>query len=109
VVKFSGALTLSREPYPHRDLWPYLLKIVEAFGPDRLLWGSDFTRLRKSPGTFRRGPKSDWCALYSDSVTFLRDTDELSSADNEKIFAGSIRRLLRWRAPAPGAEDLLTR
>jgi L-fuconolactonase len=95
-IKFSGGLTLSREPYPHRDVWPHLLQIVEAYGPDRLMWGSDFTRCRMTPGTLKRGPRADWSALYSDSVDHVRDTDQLSAGDKEKIFSGTIRRLLRW-------------
>ena len=95
-VKFSGAPTLSREPYPHRDLWPHLLKMVEAYSPDRLAWGSDFTRLRMPTGSLERAPRDQWSGLYSDAVGFLRDTDELSQADKEKIFGASLRRLLRW-------------
>jgi L-fuconolactonase len=97
-IKFSGAVALSNSPYPHRDLWPYLHQIVEAFGPERLMWGSDYTRLRMAPGTTERGPRSGWGGLYSDSVNYLRDTDELSSSDKETIFSGTIRRLLRWPA-----------
>jgi predicted TIM-barrel fold metal-dependent hydrolase len=99
-IKFSGAVALSKEPYPHRDLWPHLHQIVEAFGPERLMWGSDYTRLRMAPGTTERGPRAGWGGLYSDSVNYLRDTDELSSSDKEQIFAGTIRRLLRWPAAA---------
>jgi predicted TIM-barrel fold metal-dependent hydrolase len=95
-IKFSGAVAVSREPYPHPDIWPHLHKIVNAFGPERLMWGSDFTRLRMAPGTTERGPKKDWGGLYSDSVNYLRDTNELSESDKEQIFSGTIRRLLRW-------------
>jgi hypothetical protein len=33
---------------------------------------------------------------YSDSVGYLRDITELSHADKEMIFGGTIRRVLRW-------------
>jgi L-fuconolactonase len=95
-VKVSGATALSRTPYPHPDLWPHLHKLMNAFGPERLMWGSDFTRLRCVRGTNRRGSREDWVGLYSDCVSFLRDTTEISQTDKEMLFAGTIRRLLRW-------------
>jgi L-fuconolactonase len=95
-VQFSGAPSIARTPFPYPDLWPHLHKIVEAFGPERLMWGSDFTRLRYAPGTTKRGAKAQWYGLYSDSVSFLRDTTELSPSDKEKIFSATVRSLLRW-------------
>ena len=98
-VKLSGAPTLAQEPYPYRDIWPHVLSMVEAFGPQRLMWGSDFTRLRYAPRTVIRGPRDSWYGLYSDSVSFLRDTNEISRSDKELIFGGTIRHLLRWPRP----------
>jgi L-fuconolactonase len=40
-VKVSALASISGEPPPHRDVWPLIAKVVEAFGPSRLLWGSD--------------------------------------------------------------------
>lgn len=97
-VKFSGAPVLSREPYPHHDVWPYLHQVVDAFGSERLMWGSDFTRLRWIPVTGGLAPREQW-HYYSDSVGYLRDTTELSQGDKEMIFGGTIRRVLRWPAP----------
>lgn len=95
-VKFSGAPLLSREPYPHKDLWPQLHKIIDAFTPDRLMWGTDFTRMRWIPGAGSQlAPRSQW-RLYSDCLNYLRDTDELSASDKEKMFGTTIRRVLRW-------------
>lgn len=94
-VKFSGAPVLSREPYPHHDVWPYLHQIITAFGPERLMWGSDFTRLRWVPVTGGLAPRDQW-HLYSDSVGYLRDTNEIGQRDKEQIFSETIRRVLRW-------------
>jgi predicted TIM-barrel fold metal-dependent hydrolase len=101
-VKVSGATALSRTPYPHPDLWPHLHKLLDAFGPERVMWGSDFTRLRCAPGTNQRGPREGWAGLYSDCVSFLRDTTEISQADKEMMFAGTIRKLLRWPSSSEG-------
>ena len=46
VVKLSGCVKVSREPYPHPDLVPYLRALVGEFGPDRCVWGSDWPFLR---------------------------------------------------------------
>ncbi len=44
-VKLSGfyALTTPGYDYPHRAAWPYVAALLEAFGGERLLWGSDFS------------------------------------------------------------------
>ena len=97
-VKFSGAPLLSREPYPHTDLWPNLHKIIDAFTPDRLMWGTDFTRMRWKPGSTDLAPRERW-RLYSDCLNYLRDTNELSASDKEKLFGTTIRRVLRWPMP----------
>ncbi len=82
-VKLSGAPSLSRQRYPFRDLWPALHRLLEAFGPDRLLWGSDATRVRG-------------LHTWSEALDFIRYTGELSDADKEKILGVSLRRILRW-------------
>ena len=61
------------------------------------MWGSDFTRLRWAPlTTLEPGPREGWF-LYSDALNYLRDTNEVSDSDKRAIFAGTIRRLLRWQ------------
>jgi L-fuconolactonase len=85
-VKFSGAPALSLEAFPHRDVWPHLHQVMRAFGTDRLMWGSDFTR----------------CAphhSYADALFYLLHTEEISAAEKEAILGRTARRLLRWPAP----------
>ena len=43
-IKISGACTLSHEPYPYPDIWDGLGRIFDAYGLDRYLWGTDWTR-----------------------------------------------------------------
>ena len=43
-VKISGACTLSHEPYPYNDIWDPLCRVFDAFGIDRCMWGTDWTR-----------------------------------------------------------------
>ena len=44
VIKVSGACTLSHEPYPFPDIWDPLARIFDAWGFERCLWGTDWTR-----------------------------------------------------------------
>lgn len=95
-VQFCGGLILGQEPFPHKDAWAKLITTVEAFGPDRLMWGSDYTRMRMAPGTTHLGQdRSAWATTYMDSLAFVRDTDELSASDKEAILGGTARRVLR--------------
>jgi L-fuconolactonase len=40
VLKVSGLQYSSREEHPHRDVAPLAHKAFDAFGPDRMMWGS---------------------------------------------------------------------
>ena len=81
-VKVSAVPCYSAEPYPYRDVQPFLKRIVEAFGPRRLLWGSDLTRL---PGSYRE------CADL-----FRHELDFLSSDDREWIMGRAAAEALNW-------------
>jgi len=43
-VKITAAGTMSHRPFPYDDLWKPLGRIFDAFGVDRCLWGTDWTR-----------------------------------------------------------------
>ena len=45
-VKLSGQMRFSRESYPFADTRPYTRALLEAFTPDRCMWGSDWPFLR---------------------------------------------------------------
>jgi len=45
-VKLSGFVKFSREPAPHKDAWPFVEALVDAFTLDRCLWASDWPYLR---------------------------------------------------------------
>jgi predicted TIM-barrel fold metal-dependent hydrolase len=44
-VKASGAPSYSSEAYPSRNIHTYLRQIFDAFGPARMFWGTDVTRM----------------------------------------------------------------
>ncbi|WP_213878716.1 amidohydrolase family protein [Pseudomonas sp. dw_358] len=45
-VKLSGLSKFSRQPYPYADGQPYLQALLEAFGAEHCMWGSDWPFLR---------------------------------------------------------------
>jgi predicted TIM-barrel fold metal-dependent hydrolase len=87
-VKFSGVPALSRERYPFGDIWPEARRVIDAFGPDRLMWGSDYTRCERLHS-------------YADSVDFVRCSEDLSESDKAALMGGTLRRILRWHRTPP--------
>jgi predicted TIM-barrel fold metal-dependent hydrolase len=47
-VKLSGAFRESYEVYPHADLDPFVGRLLAAYTPDNLIWGSDWPFLNLS-------------------------------------------------------------
>jgi L-fuconolactonase len=41
-VKLSGMYAISAEGWPYADVWPWLERVSDAFGPERMMWGSDW-------------------------------------------------------------------
>jgi predicted TIM-barrel fold metal-dependent hydrolase len=90
-VKWSHAPRLTRKSYPFGDVTEQLLRMIDAFGVDRLMWGSDYTVTRDHHS-------------YAEAIFYLRDSDRISDSDKESIFGGTLRKLLRWpRGKDPGA------
>jgi predicted TIM-barrel fold metal-dependent hydrolase len=43
-VKVSGACTMSHQPFPYDDIWDNVLRVIDSFGLERCMWGTDWTR-----------------------------------------------------------------
>jgi predicted TIM-barrel fold metal-dependent hydrolase len=81
-VKATAAPCYSTEPYPYPALHPFLRQLYDAFGPERLFWGSDLSRLRGS---------------YPDLVRLFREElDFLAPDDVEAIMGRSVLAWLDW-------------
>ncbi|APW40077.1 2-pyrone-4,6-dicarboxylate hydrolase [Rhodoferax koreense] len=57
-VKLSSLVKTSTQPFPHRDAWPYVQALLEAYTPQALVWGSDWPFLR-APARIDYGPLLD--------------------------------------------------
>ncbi len=89
VIKISGACTLSREPYPFPDIWDPLARIFEAWGFERCLWGTDWTRAFA-------------VVNYENAVTPFLKTDRLSESERAMLMGGACAKAYRW-SPKKGA------
>lgn len=83
VVKITGACTLSHQPYPYADIWDPLARIFDAFGLDRCMWGTDWTRAVE-------------LLTYAQGVDAFRITDRLTEADRAVLMGGSAARIYGW-------------
>lgn len=83
-VKVTAVPCYSTESHPWPAMHPHLRRLFDAFGPERLFWGSDLSRLRGS---------------YADLVRLFReDLDFLSGPDVDAVMGGSVLRWLGWPA-----------
>jgi predicted TIM-barrel fold metal-dependent hydrolase len=100
-VKCCGTPVVSDQPFPFDDVWPHFHRVLKAFGPERCMWASDFTRMRWGvsylPGqpTNVWPPRGQWRS-YADCLYYLLYTKEISQTDKEHLFSGAVRRALRW-------------
>ena len=69
-VKFSPQPHKSDEEYPHHDSLPAFQKIHEAFGRERVMWGTDFPHVLLGMGY---GPALD---LFREHMDFLSAEDQ---------------------------------
>jgi L-fuconolactonase len=83
VIKISGACTLSHKPFPFPDIWGPLARIFDAWGFDRCLWGTDWTRAFA-------------CVDYEQAVEPFRSTGRLSEAERAMLMGGACAKAYGW-------------
>lgn len=89
-IKVHGVGEIAQRPYPFVEPYPFVGAVppimemaYEAFGPDRMMWGSDYP-----PVSAREG--------YGNALRFTRG--QFADKDNsakESIFGGTARRVFR--------------
>lgn len=82
-VKLSGLYDVSipAHDFPHRAAQPFIARIADAFGSERLYWGSDFS------------PALDHVS-FAQTISAVSDLS-WSTAERTAILGGNLRRLLR--------------
>jgi predicted TIM-barrel fold metal-dependent hydrolase len=53
LVKISGYYYFSKQVDPYRDCWDLVRALYDRFGPERLMWGSDFPHVERRTGYAR--------------------------------------------------------
>ena len=82
-IKVSGAGTLSHEPFPYDDIWEPLGQIFRAFGFERCMWGTDWTRAVEF-------------LTYEQGVEAFRVTDQLTESERAALMGGSLAQIYSW-------------
>jgi len=80
-VKLSHLWRLSKQPYPYLDTHEMVKKLYDAFGPQRLMWGSDWPAVDEFCGYTKA------LQLYRDEIKFFNDDDR------KWILGGTAKRL----------------
>ena len=82
-VKVSCTPYYTTDKYPFRKLHPYIRRVYDSFGPKRMFWGSDLSRLPCS---------------YRQSLTYLsEEIPWLSAGDKEWILGRGLCEWLGWK------------
>lgn len=85
-VKAAGVGDYALDPYPFRSLDAPLRRVFDAFGPSRVLWGSDLSRLHH--------PYRQCVSHFTEALPWL------SRAELALVMGGNLCRLLDWDADA---------
>jgi len=83
-IKISGACTLSHERFPYADIWDPLARLFDAFGFDRCMWGTDWTRAIAF-------------LTYKEGVDAFRLTDRLSANEKTALMGATLGKVYRWK------------
>lgn len=81
-VKVSAFYALGAKASPYDDLIPMIRRVFDAYGPERLMWGSD------CPYQVQQGHN------YQDSIALIRDRiDFLSASDKDWLLRDTAEKL----------------
>ena len=81
-VKVTGAPGYSAETYPYPTMVGYVRQIYDAFGPDRLFWGTDITKMP--------------CSWRQCVTMFTEEMPWLNERDKTLIMGEALQTWLSW-------------
>jgi L-fuconolactonase len=85
-VKISHTWSLSRQPYPWADAQQYVKRIYDAFGPQRIMWATDW-------------PIVENVSTYERALSVVRDEMKfLNAEDKQWVLNKTIQRV--WPFPS---------
>ena len=83
VIKVSGACTLSHQPFPFPDIWDPLARVFDAWGLERCLWGTDWTRAYA-------------VVNFEQAVEPFLKTDRLTASERAMLMGGACAKAYGW-------------
>jgi len=83
VIKVSGACTLSQKPYPYDDIWDPVKRVIDAWGLERCLWGTDWTRAYA-------------VCNYEQAVEPFLKTTRLTESEKAVLMGGACAKAYGW-------------
>ncbi len=84
-VKASALPCYSTESYPYPSLHPQIRRVVDAFGPRRVFWGTDLSHLP--------------CPYRQALTLFTEEMDNLTADEKEWILGRALAEWLDWPLP----------
>ena len=84
-VKATGAPGNSSQPYPYRNIHKYIQQIYDAFGPRRMFWGTDITRMP--------------CSWRQCVTMFTEELPWLKGRDLELVMGQGVCDWIGWKLP----------
>jgi predicted TIM-barrel fold metal-dependent hydrolase len=84
-IKATGAPSYAAQPYPFRDIHDKLQRIFDAFGPSRMFWGTDITRM---PCSYRQ-----CVTLFTEELPWLKGRDQ------ELVMGRAVCDWIGWKLP----------
>ena len=84
-VKASSLPSYTTDVYPYRRLYPHIRRVYDAFGPKRMFWGTDFTKL---PCSYRQA-----IAMFTEEIPWL------TAEDKECIMGRGLCEWIGWKLP----------
>ncbi|HTS93459.1 MAG TPA: amidohydrolase family protein [Stellaceae bacterium] len=87
-IKISGACTLSHNKFPYSDIWDPIRRILDAWGVDRCMWGTDWTRAVA-------------LLTYKQGVDAFLHTNRLNDGERTALMGGTLTTVYRW-SPSKG-------
>jgi L-fuconolactonase len=84
-IKLTGVCTYARRPFPFDDLWEPVARVLDGFGIERCLWGTDWQRATP-------------LLSYREAVDAFRHHWPLSTSDRAALMGDNAARVYGWDA-----------
>jgi hypothetical protein len=85
-VKASALPLFTTNPYPYSNLHSFIGQVYDAFGPSRMFWGSDLSRMKC---TYKQA-----VAFFTEGIPWL--TRMIESGLWDEVCASGCARLQQW-------------